>query len=248
MSTQKGINILRKGLIYMSRYRHEYKYVIDSKQEQILKMKVAAVMRLDKNVKDMRGYRITSLYFDDINNSCYYENESGTDPRSKFRVRYYNGDVSFLRLEKKSKRNGMTLKESCVITKEECKCLMKGEIPWIKNGMNTKKAKLFLEMKIRKMQPKVIVSYDRIPYVYSTGNVRVTFDKNLTASIDIEKFLTVDFAKRPIMQKGELVLEVKWDEILPKHIKEHIILDNLQWAAFSKYSLCRKYNLHGGLL
>lgn len=30
-------------------------------------------------------YHIRSLYFDDYYNSCYNENEIGTDPREKFR-------------------------------------------------------------------------------------------------------------------------------------------------------------------
>lgn len=231
----------------MSKYRHEYKYMIDVKQEQILRIKAGGLMALDKYAKDLGGYRITSLYFDDSDNSCFYENENGTDPRSKFRIRYYNNDSRYLKLEKKSKRNGMTLKESCNITPEECLQMMRGDIPLVTDKTGEMAAKLFLEMRLRKLLPKVIVSYDRIPFVYKTGNVRVTFDKNLTASGDIAGFLREDFARRPIMNTGESILEVKWDEVLPSHIKEYMMLEYLQWTAFSKYYLCRKYNLYGGL-
>ena len=231
----------------MSKYRHEYKYVIDSKQEQVLRLKAAGLMKLDAYAEGDGVYRITSLYFDDDKNSCFYENENGTDPRSKFRIRYYNDDSAHLKLEKKSKRNGMTLKESCSISKEECEQMMRGTIPIITAQTNEAAAKLFSEMRIRKLLPKVIVSYDRIPYVYRAGNVRVTFDRNLTASSEVTRFLTGDYGQRPIMQKGESVLEVKWDELLPLHIKEHMYLDRLQWSAFSKYYLCRKHNLNGGL-
>ncbi len=230
----------------MSKYRHEYKYIIDAKMEHILCLKAAGLMKLDAHAQD-GGYRITSLYFDDYKNSCYYENEHGTDPRSKFRVRYYNNDSGQLRLEKKSKRNGMTLKESCMITQDECREMMQGRIPVVTKQMDESKAKLFSEMQLRKLLPKVIVSYDRIPYVYSAGNVRVTIDKNLTASDDIQDFLESTYSRRPIMQAGASVLEVKWDELLPKHIKEHLHLEKLQWTAFSKYYLCRKHNLNGGL-
>lgn len=231
----------------MSKYRHEYKYVIDSKQENILRLKAAGLMKLDAYARNDGGYRITSLYFDDDRNSCFYENENGTDPRSKFRIRYYNNDSNHLKLEKKSKRNGMTLKESCAISRQECEQMMIGIIPAVTAQTNETAAKLFTEMRLRKLIPKVIVSYDRIPYVYRVGNVRVTFDKNLTASNEVTKFLSCDFGQRPVMQKGESVLEVKWDEMLPLHIKEHMHLERLQWSAFSKYFLCRKYNLNGGL-
>ena len=231
----------------MSKYRHEYKYMIDAKQEQILRIKAGGLMLLDKHVEGSDGYRITSLYFDDASNSCFYENENGTDPRSKFRIRYYNDDSGHLKLEKKSKRSGMTLKESCSITQEECLQMMKGDIPLVTDKTDEMAAKLFTEMRLRRLLPKVIVSYDRIPFVYKAGNVRVTFDKNLTASCDIAGFMKGDFAKRPIMKKGELVLEVKWDEVIPMHIKEYMMLERLQWTAFSKYYLCRKHNLNGGL-
>lgn len=231
----------------MSKYRHEYKYMIDSKQECVLGIKAAGLMSLDAHAAATGGYRITSLYFDDAGNSCFYENENGTDPRSKFRIRYYNGDSTRLKLEKKSKRNGMTLKESCSITREECAQMIKGIIPTVTDQTPETAAKLFSEMRLRKLLPKVIVSYDRIPYVYRTGNVRVTFDKNLTASSDIDRFLEGTYGQRPIMNKGESVLEVKWDELLPLHIKEYMQLERLQWTAFSKYYLCRKHNLNGGL-
>lgn len=231
----------------MNKYRHEYKYVIESKQEHVLRIKAAGMMKLDQFAENDGEYRITSLYFDDDRNSCFYENENGTDPRSKFRIRYYNEDSAHLKLEKKSKRNGMTLKESCSISRAECEQMMHGIIPTVTSQTNEAAAKLFTEMRLRKLLPKVIVSYDRIPYVYKAGNVRVTFDKNLTASSDVVRFLSGDFGRRPIMQKGEAVLEVKWDELIPLHIKEYMHLERLQWSAFSKYYLCRKHNLNGGL-
>ena len=221
--------------------------MIDSKQESILNIKAAGMMKLDRFAESTGGYRITSLYFDDAKNSCFYENEDGTDPRSKFRIRYYNDDSKHLKLEKKSKRNGMTLKESCTITTEECRQMMQGIIPIVTERTGEMEAKLFSEMRLRKLQPKVIVSYDRIPYVYQAGNVRVTFDKNLAASDQVTDFLEGNFGKRPIMETGQLILEVKWDELLPLHIKEYMHLERLQWTSFSKYFLCRKFNLSGGL-
>lgn len=231
----------------MSRYRHEYKYLIDSKQESILHIKTQALLQRDPHVKDDGSYCITSLYFDDYANTCFYENENGTDPRSKFRIRYYNDNSSKLKLEKKSKRRGMTLKESCNITQEQCELFMNGFIPPITEDMDPITVKLFTEMRIRNMLPKVIVAYERIPFVYRAGNVRVTFDRKLTASDDIHLFLKGTYEKRPILNTGQTILEVKWDELIPQHIKQNLDLEKLQWSAFSKYYLCRKFNSNGGL-
>lgn len=227
----------------MNRYRHEYKYLINSQQEQILMIRAAGVMQRDIHAGENGTYFIRSLYFDDDWDTCLAENISGTDPRSKFRIRYYNNDTDLLRLEKKSKTRSMTLKESCVITKEECQCFMSGEIPELREDMPQVKKRLFLEMQLRNLKPKVIVTYERVPFIYAGGNVRVTFDQKITSSSKVEAFLTGDYPVRPILPVGYSVLEVKWDELLPMHIKEILNMDTMQWSAFSKYSLCRQLHL-----
>ena len=227
----------------MGRFRHEYKYLIDSQTEAILKIRAQGVLMPDSHVGADGSYYIRSLYFDDRQDSCLRENISGTDPRSKFRIRYYNSNSDFLHLEKKSKERGMTLKESCTITRKECCMLMAGVIPELTQDMPEQKKKLFSEMMLRALVPKVIVSYERIPFVYPGGNVRVTFDEKLTSSVDIAAFLDGDYTARPVFAMGQSILEVKWDEVLPRHIQNVLKLDNLQWTAFSKYSMCRKYHL-----
>lgn len=238
---------MRKDAFRMSRYRHEYKYILDSIQDSILKIKLDGLLAKDKHVGEKEFYTINSLYFDDYQNTCYYENENGTDPRAKYRIRYYNQDVTRLSLEKKMKKRGMTLKQAVLITREECQSFLDGRIPMVSGDMPELKKQLFTEMLIKNMKPKVIVSYERTPYIYRTGNVRVTLDKNITASNDIKRFLEGGFHKRPILPTGQSIMEVKWDEVLPAYIEQGVKLDNLQWTAFSKYYLCRKYSTNGGL-
>lgn len=226
----------------MKRYRHEYKYIINPRQKSILELKAVGILELDKHALHQGMYTVRSLYFDDYADSCYYENQNGVDPRSKFRVRYYDNNLESISLEKKSKCQGMTLKESCQISVEECSMLIEGKYVKVTENMPATKKKLFLEMQKRMMQPKVIVTYDRIPFVYSAGNVRVTFDQNISASNEIDNFLKLEYRKRPVLDAERSVLEVKWDELLPLHIKEIMQLDTLQWSNFSKYYICRQYN------
>ena len=229
------------------KYRHEYKYTMDSCQSAVLEARVSMLMRKDSHAGEEGTYVIKSLYFDDYNDSCFWEKEDGYNERSKFRIRYYNNDTHFIRLEKKSKKNGMTCKESCSITEDMCRSFMQGRIPDITEDMPHMMKALFSEMKLRSLVPKVIVVYERKPYVCAIGNVRVTFDRNLSSSNDIEHFLEEEMVLRPVMRKGESLLEVKWDELLPEYISGHLSLESLQWTAFSKYGLCRKYDCYGGL-
>ena len=227
----------------MRKYRHEYKYIIHESQERILHTVAQGVLLRDSHVQEDGMYTIRSLYFDDPYDSCFYENMNGTDPRSKFRIRYYNNDTTRIHLEKKSKMRGMTNKTSCSLTEEECRQLIRGQQIFLTDQMPAEKVELLREMQMRLLLPKVIVTYDRIPFVYAAGNVRVTFDKNITASTQTESFLDGNYRQRAIMAYSQSVLEVKWDELLPLHIQQLLQLDSLQWSTFSKYYMCRNYNL-----
>lgn len=227
----------------MQKYRHEYKYIIDETQENILYALAQGILLRDSHVQEDGMYTIRSLYFDDPYDACFYENMNGTDPRSKFRIRYYNSDTTQIRLEKKSKQRGMTNKISCSLTRDECLLLMQGQQINPTAEMPEVKVQLLRQMQMRLLMPKLIVTYDRIPFVYSTGNVRITFDKTITASKEISLFLEGNYRQRPIMPHSRSILEVKWDELLPLHIREILQLDTLQWSAFSKYYMCRHYNV-----
>ena len=85
----------------MDKYRHEYKYLIDSGQRAVTLIKARGLMKPDPHAGKDGSYIIRSLYFDDRNDTCFFQNEAGTDPRAKYRIRYYDDDTSFIRLEKK---------------------------------------------------------------------------------------------------------------------------------------------------
>lgn len=227
----------------MNRYRHEYKYLLDPMQESVLRLKAAAVLRRDPHVRPDGSYLIRSVYLDDAADSCLRENLSGTDPRSKFRIRLYNQDTGRIQLEKKSKVRGMCLKEACPLSLSECEQLLRGKEPRIGEDMDSLKQSLLTEIRLRGLRPVTVVTYERIPFVYSGGNVRVTFDRKLASSPEVTRFLEGGFRQRPVFPAGQSLLEVKWDELLPRHLKEVLQTDSLLWTAFSKYAMCRMVHL-----
>lgn len=226
-----------------TKYRHELKYVCTAAQLALIQSRIHHLIPLDSHAGDAGMYNIRSLYFDDYYNRCYYENENGTDPREKFRIRIYNGSKDKITLELKKKERGKTLKLSCPLTEEQCRTLMKGELLPDSRDYDPVLQKLLLLMKTTLMKPKIIVEYDRVPYIYKLGNVRITLDKNISSSNQVESFLDKEIYKRPIMPAGWHVLEVKFDEFLPDYIKSVLQLDSLRQTAFSKFYLCRKYNV-----
>lgn len=224
-------------------FRHEIKYLITAAEIAMFKKRIDHLIPLDSHVGEAGSYSIRSLYFDDIYNSCYYENENGTDPREKFRIRIYNHSTDRITLECKRKERGKTLKTSCPLTIEQTRMLMEGRVlPDIANQPEVLR-KLTLRMMTKGMRPVVIVEYDRIPYVYSNGNVRITMDMNVSSSTNIARFLDAQIPKRPIMPLGQHLLEVKFDEYLPDFIHHNLNLHSMTQTAYSKYYLCRKYTL-----
>lgn len=226
-----------------NRYRHEFKYLCSYGELMMLKVRLQGLVSLDTHVGESGVYNIRSLYFDDIYDTCYRENEAGTDPREKFRIRIYDHSSERISLELKRKVRGKKQKLSCLLTEEQCRGLMEGEIPVLQENSPALLRKLCLLMQTRHMRPKVIVEYERVPYVYPHGNVRITMDENISASNRTDRFLERQIPLRPILEAGQHILEVKYDEYLPDGIYRTIQSGNLRQTAFSKYYLCRRYHL-----
>lgn len=226
------------------KFRHELKYVISTAQISLLKSRIGCLMKPDPHAGANGIYTIRSLYFDTYTNQCYYENENGTDPREKFRIRIYNHRTDRIMLECKHKEKGKTQKTACPLTLEQANQLIHGKpLPQI-DTLPPLLRKFTLEMRTKGLHPVVIVEYERIPYVYKNGNVRVTFDTQISSSSHVTDFFSDTLPKRPIMPVGQHLLEVKFDEYLPDFIYRSLNLGKLQQTAFSKFYLCRKYALH----
>ena len=225
-------------------YRHEFKYLISAAQIPLLRSRISSFMTPDPHAGPNSMYGIRSLYFDDCEDRCFYENENGTDPREKFRIRIYNRSSARITLECKRKEHGKTLKTSCPLTFEQAVCLMRG-LPLPEIGtLPPLLRKLDLARKTRRMHPVVIVEYERVPYICPEGNVRVTFDMNISSCSDPDSFFAPDLFKRPVMPAGHHLMEVKYGAFLPDYIYHSLNLGQLSQTTFSKYYLCRKFSFH----
>ena len=223
------------------KYRHEFKYVVSGAEIAMLRSRIGGIMNVDRHAGDAGSYSIRSLYFDDYENRCFRENEDGTDPREKFRIRIYNHSTDRISLELKRKERGKTHKTSCPLTVDQTRLLMQGiPVPDI-GSQPPLLRKLTIQMLTRRMRPVVIVEYDRIPFVYKDGNVRVTLDTNISASKAISSFMDDRIPRRPVMPTGRQLLEVKYDEFLPDFIYRSLQLNSLTQTAYSKYYICRKF-------
>ncbi|MBQ5444453.1 MAG: polyphosphate polymerase domain-containing protein [Erysipelotrichaceae bacterium] len=221
------------------KYRTEWKYICTDYDLDLLYHRLKAVLHTDMNA-NKELYNIHSLYFDDYHNSCAFDNDAGADRRRKWRIRYYDDDLNFIKLERKSKRNDLCYKESCPISLQELNCLVKGEVSELFWNSKEKLLKEFcVDIMTKRFVPKVIIDYERTAFVDPILNVRLTFDKNISASVETEGFTDMDYLKYPIQEKGNHVLEVKFDDLLPGYLEKLIHESGLQRNTFSKYYLGR---------
>ena len=116
------------------KYRHECKFEISYSDLLVLRSRLQAVAKRDEHAAN-GAYEIRSLYFDDGNDTALKEKVNGINRREKFRIRYYDKDVAFIKLEKKSKINNFTQKESANISKEQVQEILVGNYDWM---MDTK--------------------------------------------------------------------------------------------------------------
>ena len=228
----------------MGKYRHELKYVVSQAQISLLRSRINQLMNLDPHAADKGLYNIRSLYFDDFQNNNFFENEDGTDPREKLRIRIYNHSAERITLECKRKERGKTWKSSCLLSEEQASALMNCNVIDFEEQPALLR-KMSLQMKTRLLQPVTVVEYERIPYISQNGNVRVTFDMNISSSSAVECFLDSELPRRPVMPPGWHLMEVKFDEYLPDYIYKALNLDVLRQTAYSKYYLCRKFAQKG---
>lgn len=224
-------------------WRHENKYICTAVQLSIVESRIRPLLRPDPHAGEDGAYRIRSVYFDDEQDSGYQENEDGTDPREKFRIRIYDGDASHITLELKQKMRGMTRKLSCPLTREQCERALAG-LPAGGAQDAPPLLRLFAAWQSQyRLTARVIVEYVRRPYVLPMGNVRITLDEDIESASRTALFLEGGYARRPVMPAGQHVLEVKYDAFLPDPVRQVLQLESLQRTSCSKYYLCRRYGL-----
>lgn len=219
------------------KFRHEYKHQINLLDIYTLRTRLKAVAKHDEHADENGTYFVKSLYFDNYMDKALKEKLNGVNNREKFRIRYYGTDTSYMRLEKKSKINGLCNKVSCKITAGECQKIIDGDIEVMKDSEEALMRELYAKMKYQLLRPKCIVAYHRECYVYAPGNVRVTIDMNICGSNNVNEFLNPELQFLQVHHNS--VLEVKWDEFLPEIIRDCVQVKSRRSAAFSKYAAVR---------
>jgi SPX domain protein involved in polyphosphate accumulation len=217
--------------------RHELKHYINAADYGQLRARLRIIARHDENAGEDGSYRIRSLYFDNYSDKAVTEKLSGLSRREKFRLRYYNNDTSFIKLERKSKANRLCYKESTAISPELCAAILAGDYDSLKSTDKPLLLELYTKIKYQNLRPRNIVEYRREAYKYRPGNVRITLDSNIRTSNHVTGFLNPHLVTVP--SAGAMIMEIKYDGFIPDIIRDIIQISCRNQTEFSKYVVAR---------
>ena len=217
--------------------RHEIKLYVNAADCAQLRTRLRAIAKPDEHAVNDRGYDVRSLYFDNYSDKVVVDKLSGQSRREKFRLRYYNGDTSFIRLERKSKDNKLCRKETAMVSQEQCMSILAGDYECLKRPDAPLLMELYAKIRYQNLRPKSIVDYHREAYAYRAGNVRVTFDSNVRMSNSAIGFFNPSLVTIPAA--GFIIMEIKYDAFLPDIIRDILQIGWRNQAEFSKYVAAR---------
>ena len=221
--------------------RREIKQAISTQQYFYLKARLQTIMQRDENASTNGRYHIRSTYFDNLSNKVLNEKKEGYLNRDKYRVRIYNLSDRVIHLERKSKRNNLTYKSKCTISKQEFEKMQYGEIEWMEHDHRSLLQDLYREMKYSLLKPTCVVDYEREAFMFPYGNVRITFDSAVKSSIHNTNMFDKHLPMVNVLDHHTVILEVKYDEYLPDIIRALLQSVDTHAEAYSKYQLSRMF-------
>jgi hypothetical protein len=219
--------------------RHELKYQIDALQYQVLQKKLSTILEPDPNMESNSRYNIRNLYFDDFRDTALCEKQAGVFDRNKYRMRIYNHSDAVIKLERKTKIGQYSLKESTRITRGEADKIITGDFNFLAKSEDRFLRDFYLEVRCNLMRPVVIVEYDREAYIHPIGNVRITFDTGLRTELGVTSFFDRNICTMGILERPGIILEVKYDEVLPQYICGLFPNTIRPQVAVGKFAICR---------
>ena len=224
--------------------RHELKFFITAGQYEVLSRTLRATLHPDPHGDENNQYHIRSLYFDTVNDDALYDKINGTANRDKYRIRIYNFSDRMIRLECKSKYRDLISKRSVRISHDLAEQLIAADPTGLDSTPSGLVSDIFREMRTKLLHPVVIVDYLREAYLHPAEEVRITFDMQLRSGLNSIDLFNPHVPTVPPFDHNQIILEVKYNQVLPPYINNLLsfaLRDGAARSAISKYVYCRRF-------
>lgn len=218
--------------------RHELKYITTPAYASALISALTVLMRRDPHGNVDGCYQTTSLYFDTIDGAAFFDKLDGTEFRRKYRIRAYNTNRQYFKLECKYKLRDWTAKESENIDPQLVRELMLGRTNLSSlSSSGTLTQRFIRDVNLMHLRPSVIIQYQRTALINEELNVRITVDEQIRTGGTCTDLFNPDLPLIPVMSDGSVVVELKYLDVLPLALALLLRPMKMQRLAVSKYAL-----------
>ena len=224
--------------------RYEMKFILNKAQLIAFKNALDGHMVVDEYGKTS----IASIYYDTPNYQLIRTSLEKPAYKEKIRLRGYGllneDDDSFLELKRKVE--GVVYKRRIKIKEENAINFLKGKTNHLESSNQIAKELVYFRNYYQKLEPKIMVIYDRTSYKELDGDIRLTIDEcpryrtydlNLHTSMDGELLLP----------SGNAILEIKVQQDMPLWLVNILSENKIYKSSFSKvgmaYQLINKKQL-----
>ena len=231
------------------RQRYEIKYLVRHDALAAIRARMLQYMVPDAHMTGSDdGYFNHSVYFDNPRLRFYLEKHEGMLERSKPRLRAYRPSASappvayFLELKNRADR--LVSKDRTPVSRAFAAEILAAPSPESGDAFASDPvlSKFYMLSKRFALRPQAAVLYRRRAYVSTLfPNLRITLDSGLQASWSAS-LDSAPSAFRYALPPNLIVLEIKYDRVLPRPVLRDIEALGLRQATFSKYAVCVEAN------
>ena len=194
-------------------------------------------------VKNGGTYFIRSLYFDTPFEKAVGEKADGVEFRDKYRIRIYDMSDKVIKFERKHKNGQFIGKKSLPITRQQCEAILAGEYGFLLHRQEDFAAELYAALRTEGWRPRVLVDYDREPFIFPLEDVRITIDRNIRTGLRCTDLFNPHAPTFPATEfENGCILEVKFNKYLPGYVRSLLQVNAAEHTAASKYLYCRQFD------
>lgn len=219
--------------------RFELKYLVHYSQARSLVRSMEPYVRTDANAGPGGYYKIASRYYDSADLRCYWEKVNGERFRRKVRIRTYGDSPKQAFLEIKQRSNLSVQKRRTLhnleTLEEQMRLMQCGEYAAKDEAVMDEVCNLVNRYRL---EPKAIISYNRAAFFdMYRKDLRITFDRNIkcrTIDLDLQQ---TGFGGKFVVPPTMYILEVKFNEVVPRWLCSCLNHHGLKVERVSKYCL-----------
>ena len=210
--------------------RYEMKYILSKEQMFYLQESLCGHMEVDQYGKTS----IASIYYDTPDYRIIRASIEKPAFKEKLRLRSYglakkDGHVY---LEIKRKSEGVVYKRRVETTEENVSLFLNNKIKTIGSNQIGKELEYFRNFYGR-LEPKIMIAYDRTSYAEIDGDIRLTIDENPRyRAFDLN--LHTSMEGEHLLPPGCAILEIKVQQEMPLWLVDILSKGKIYKSSFSK--------------